>query len=87
MASFIFTFAFRICFIAVAGMLVAPVCEGSAVASEYYVVKSRSGFITIVNHQPKRAASILKGPFMTKEEAEKAMKSVSDTKSPDTRAK
>jgi hypothetical protein len=65
------------CF-AVTVMVMTLACAGSAVASEYYVVKSRSGVVRIVDHQPKGRASIVKGPFVSKEEAETAMKSLSD---------
>ncbi len=74
-------------YIAVAVMVLTLAWAGSAVASDYYVVKSRSGVVRIVDHQPKGAASIVQGPFKTRQEAEDAMKSVSGSKSPDTTTK
>jgi hypothetical protein len=73
--------------IAVTVMLLALGCAGSAIASEYYVVKSRSGVVRIVDHQPKGRASIVKGPFVSKAEAETAMKSLSDATSPSNKTK
>ncbi len=46
-----------------------------ATAEEYYVVKSRSGIVRIVDHKPQGRATIVKGPFKTREEAETAWKS------------
>lgn len=56
-------------------------------AGEYYVIKSRSGIVRIVDHRPKGGATIVKGPFKTSQEAEKAMGSGSGTKAPGTGAK
>lgn len=52
-----------------------------ALGDEYYVVKSRSGIVHIVDHKPKGGATIVKGPFKTKDEAEKALKSSVKTES------
>jgi len=52
-------------------------------AAEYFVIKSRSGILQVVDHQPKGGATIVKGPFKTREEAEKAIKSAPDTKASD----
>ena len=52
-------------------------------AAEYFVIKSRSGILQVVDHQPKGGATIVKGPFKTREEAEKAIKSAPETKAPD----
>jgi hypothetical protein len=54
-----------------------------ALAAEYFVVKSRSGILRIVDHKPTGGATIVKGPFKTREEAEKAIKSAPETKAPD----
>jgi hypothetical protein len=53
-----------------------------AVAEEYYVVKSRSGVIRIVDHKPEGNATIVKGPFNTREEAEKVLASSVEPKAP-----
>jgi len=58
-----------------------------ALAGEYYVVKSRSGILRIVDHKPAGGATIVKGPFKTAEEAQKAMSSAADTKAPATNVK
>lgn len=55
----------------------------SADAEEYYAVKSRSGVVRIVDHKPRGGATIVKGPFKTREEAEQAIKPLPDTKPPD----
>jgi hypothetical protein len=52
-------------------------------AAEYFVVKSRSGILRVVDHQPKGGATVVKGPFKTREEADKAIRSAPDTKAPD----
>jgi hypothetical protein len=54
-----------------------------AAAEEYYVVKSRSGVVRVVDHKPAGRATIVKGPFQTRDEAEKALKPSTETKSPD----
>jgi hypothetical protein len=50
-----------------------------ASAEEYYVVKSRSGVVRIVDHKPKGGATIVKGPFKSKEEAEKTAQTSAQT--------
>jgi len=50
-----------------------------ALASEYFVVKSRSGILRIVDHKPGGGATVVKGPFKTREEAEKAVGPTTDT--------
>jgi hypothetical protein len=46
----------------------------SSFGGEFYVVKSRSGLLRIVDHLPKGGATVVNGPFSSKEEASKAMK-------------
>jgi len=55
-------------------------------AAEYFVIKSQSGILNVVDHKPQGGATIVSGPMKTKEEADKAMKSAMDTKAPDTKA-
>jgi hypothetical protein len=43
-------------------------------AAEFYVVKSRSGILMVVDHRPKGNATVVKGPFKTRDEARKALK-------------
>jgi hypothetical protein len=45
-----------------------------AVAAEFYVVKDAAGKIAVVDKKPADAKSIVKGPFKSKEDAEKATK-------------
>lgn len=59
---------------------------GPTLAAEYYVVKSQSGILNVVDHKPEGGATIVSGPMKTKEEAEKAMKSAMDAKAPDSKA-
>ncbi len=54
-------------------------------AAEHFVVKSRSGILRVVDHRPRGGAAIVQGPFETMEEAEKAIKSTTDTKAADTK--
>jgi len=44
------------------------------VAADFYVVKDAAGKMTVVDKKPADAKSIVKGPFKTKAEADKAMK-------------
>ena len=44
-----------------------------AIAAEFYVVKDASGKAMVSDKKPADAKMILKGPFKTKTEAEKAM--------------
>jgi hypothetical protein len=46
----------------------------SMAATEYYVAKDTQGKVSIVDKKPADAASIVKGPFPNKGDAEKAMK-------------
>ncbi len=68
-------------------VMAAVFAASPALAAEYFVVKSRSGILRVVDHQPKGGATIVKGPFKTREEAEKAVSSARDTKVHDTGAK
>jgi hypothetical protein len=45
----------------------------AAFAEEYFLVKSRSGILRIVDHNPKGGATVVKGPFKSKEEAQQAL--------------
>ncbi|MGC8602108.1 MAG: hypothetical protein ACP5VS_00300 [Desulfomonilaceae bacterium] len=45
-------------------------------ATDYFVIKSRSGILRVVDHEPKGGASVVKGPFKTFEEAKKAIKGI-----------
>ncbi len=47
---------------------------GSSMAAEYYVIKSRSGILMVRDHKPQGLATIVKGPFQTKQEAEEALR-------------
>jgi hypothetical protein len=43
-------------------------------ASEFYVAKDAQGKVSILDKKPADATSIVKGPFASKAEAEKAIK-------------
>jgi hypothetical protein len=45
-----------------------------AVAAEFYVVKDVAGKLAVSDKKPADAKSVVKGPFKTKEQAEKALK-------------
>ncbi len=62
--------------------LVAFVFSSFALAAEYYVVKDASGKVSVVDQKPADAKSIVKGPFSTKEDAEKEMKAQGAAKKP-----
>ena len=64
-------------------MLLIACGSANLAAAEYYVVESRSGVVRIVDHKPKGGATIVKGPFKTREEAEKALKPSVEPRSPD----
>jgi hypothetical protein len=49
-------------------------------ATEFYVAKDSQGKVSILDKKPADAKSIVKGPFATKAEAEKAMKDAETTK-------
>jgi hypothetical protein len=58
-------------------VVVALVAFGMAtvsLAAEFYVVKGTDGKPAVVDKKPADAKTILKGPFKTKGEAEKALK-------------
>lgn len=55
----------------------------AAAASEFYVAKDSQGKVSILDKKPADAKSIVKGPFATKAEAEKAMKGA-ETAKPET---
>jgi len=60
--------------IIVAGALIAFGMASMAVAADFYVVKDAKGKMSVVDTKPADAKSIVKGPFTTKADAEKAMK-------------
>ncbi len=62
----------RCCIIMVA--LIAFGMATLAIAEDFYVVKDASGKMMVVDKKPANAKSVVKGPFKTKEEADKAMK-------------
>jgi hypothetical protein len=62
----------RCCIIMVA--LIAFGMATMAIAADFYVVKDASGKMMVVDKKPADAKSVVKGPFKTKEEADKAMK-------------
>lgn len=45
----------------------------AAFAEEYFLVKSKSGILRIVDHNPRGGATVVKGPFKSKEEAVQAL--------------
>ena len=51
-----------------------------ALAAEFYVVKDASGKMSITENKPTEAKALIKGPFKTKDDAEKAMNAMSSTK-------
>lgn len=53
-----------------------------AVAADFYVVKDASGKMSVVDKKPADEKSIVKGPFKTKDEADKAMKPAEAAKKP-----
>jgi hypothetical protein len=58
-------------------VLVVLVCFSAAtvaIAADFYVVKDASGKVAVVDKKPDDAKSVVKGPFPSKAEAEKAMK-------------
>jgi len=48
-------------------------------ATEFYVAKDAQGKVSIVDKKPTDATSMVKGPFASKAEAEKAMKDTQTT--------
>jgi hypothetical protein len=65
--------AVRFVVVMVALMAFASVTVAIA-ATEFYVAKDAQGKVSIVDKKPTDATSIVKGPFASKAEAEKAMK-------------
>lgn len=58
-------------------VLVALICFGVAsvaIAADFYVVKDASGKMSVVDKKPDDVKSVVKGPFPSKDEAEKVMK-------------
>lgn len=45
----------------------------AAFAEDYFLVKSKSGILRIVDHNPRGGATVVKGPFKSKEEAQQAL--------------
>jgi hypothetical protein len=62
--------------------LVAFAMATLAVAEDFFVVKDAKGQVSVVDKRPADAKSIVKGPFKTKDEADKAMKAAQTTKKP-----
>lgn len=54
-----------------------------ALAQDFYVVKDAAGKVAVVDKKPSDEKSVVKGPFKTKEEAEKALKDAGKPKLPD----
>ena len=53
-----------------------------AVAAEFYVVKDAAGKVSVTDQKPVDAKSVVKGPFPTKEDAEKEVKAQGAAKKP-----
>ncbi len=49
-------------------------------ATEFYVAKDAQGKVSILDKKPADATSVVKGPFASKEEAEKALKDAQTAK-------
>lgn len=47
---------------------------GIAAAQEFFVVKDAGGKLVVVDKAPADAKSVVKGPFKSKDDAEKALK-------------
>ncbi|MFA4987462.1 MAG: hypothetical protein WC712_12835 [Candidatus Brocadiia bacterium] len=45
----------------------------AAFAEEYFLVKSKSGILRIVDHNPRGGATVVKGPFKSKQDAQQAL--------------
>jgi hypothetical protein len=50
-----------------------------SMGAEFYVIKSRSGLLRVVDHKPKGGATVVKGPFGSREEADMAIKDLRGT--------
>lgn len=75
----------RLCLIVMIVVLAVFALATFAVAAEFYVVKSRSGLLQVVDHKPTGQATIVKGPFTTLEEAQKALKELRQSQKPESR--
>jgi hypothetical protein len=53
-----------------------------AVAADFYVVKDAAGKVSVVDKKPADEKSVVKGPFKTKDDAEKALKAAGAKKKP-----
>lgn len=53
-----------------------------AAAAEFFIVKDAAGKMSVVDKKPADEKSVVKGPFKTKEDAEKAMKAEGAAKKP-----
>jgi len=53
-----------------------------AVAAEFYVVKDAAGKVSVTDQKPADAKAIVKGPFPSKEDAEKEAKAQGAAKKP-----
>jgi len=49
------------------------VWNSPGISGEYYVIENRSGVILITDHKPEKGATLLKGPFESRESAEEAL--------------
>jgi hypothetical protein len=66
----------------VAASLLAFAFSTVAVAAEFYVVKDAAGKVSVTDQKPADAKSVVKGPFPTKEDAEKEVKAQGAAKKP-----
>jgi hypothetical protein len=66
----------------VAAALLAFAFSTVAVAAEFYVVKDAAGKVSVTDQKPADAKSVVKGPFPTKEDAEKEVKAQGAAKKP-----
>jgi hypothetical protein len=53
-----------------------------AVAADFYVVKDAAGKVSVVDKKPADEKSVVKGPFKSKDDAEKALKAADAKKKP-----
>lgn len=68
--------------VVVAAALLAFAFSTVAVAAEFYVVKDAAGKVSVTDQKPADAKSIVKGPFPSKEDAEKEVKAQGAAKKP-----
>jgi hypothetical protein len=66
----------------VAAALFAFAFSTVAVAAEFYVIKDAAGKVSVTDQKPADAKSVVKGPFPTKEDAEKEVKAQGAAKKP-----